>query len=262
MRVRSSEALVLRTYEYREADLIVVFLTRDRGKLRGVAKGVRRPKSKYGVSLERLALSQIYYRHKEFASLVTVQQAELAGPWNLWRASYPTAVLLDLIAEAADRLLPENDADERYFRLLRLIVGEFCNGIDEGDPGHFTPAWATRALVYFLLWSARLGGWLPPFDRCAESDQEFSADETVYFEMQRDGLFSGAVRRAGASALPPSSRSLAMAMLRHVPAGLDPVLCEPSVIRPLQQYLLQLLAMQLEAELRCLRAFRDLPPNP
>ena len=51
-------------------------------------------------------------------------------------------------------------------------------------------------------------------------------------------------------------------MLRSVPAGLDPVLCEPSVMHPLQQYLLRLLAMQLEAELRCLRAFRDLPPNP
>jgi DNA repair protein RecO len=56
---RISEAIVLRTYPLKEADLIVSFLTRDQGKLRGVAKRARSPKGKFGASLERLALGKM-----------------------------------------------------------------------------------------------------------------------------------------------------------------------------------------------------------
>ena len=53
MPVYTTEALVLRTYKLGEADRIVVFLTRDRGKKRGVAKGARRPKSRFTGGLSR-----------------------------------------------------------------------------------------------------------------------------------------------------------------------------------------------------------------
>ena len=55
MPARESEALVLRTYPFREADLIVSFIARDQGKLRGVARGAKRLKSRFGAGLERLA---------------------------------------------------------------------------------------------------------------------------------------------------------------------------------------------------------------
>ena len=55
MPARVSEAIVLRTYPFREADLVVSFLTRDQGKLRGVARRARRPKSGFGAGLERLS---------------------------------------------------------------------------------------------------------------------------------------------------------------------------------------------------------------
>ena len=110
---RESEAVILRSYPYRDADLVVSFYTRDRGKLRGVATGVRRPKNKFGVSLERLAHSRVFYFQKETAELVTLQRAELLGPANLWKASYSACVVLDLIAETADQMLPDNEPPRR-----------------------------------------------------------------------------------------------------------------------------------------------------
>jgi len=65
---RVSEALVLRTYPLQEADLVVSFLTRDQGKLRGVAKRARRPKNAFGAGLERLSYVRMAYFQRETAN--------------------------------------------------------------------------------------------------------------------------------------------------------------------------------------------------
>ena len=59
MPVYTSDALILRTYKLGETDRIVVFLTRDRGKKRGVAKGARRAKSKFAGALESLTRARV-----------------------------------------------------------------------------------------------------------------------------------------------------------------------------------------------------------
>ena len=69
MTARVSDTFVLRTYPFREADLIVRFLTRDLGKLRGVARRARRPKSPFGSGLERLSQVRMAYFQKENAEL-------------------------------------------------------------------------------------------------------------------------------------------------------------------------------------------------
>ncbi len=69
MPARVSETFVLRTYPFREADLIVSFFTRDQGKMRGVARRARRPKSPFGSGLERLShVRMAYYRAPEFGA--------------------------------------------------------------------------------------------------------------------------------------------------------------------------------------------------
>ena len=70
MPARVSEALVLRTYPLKEADLVVAFLTRDRGMLRGVAKRARRPKNSFGAGLERLSHVRMAYFQRETRELV------------------------------------------------------------------------------------------------------------------------------------------------------------------------------------------------
>ncbi|MXY70069.1 MAG: DNA repair protein RecO [Acidobacteriia bacterium] len=256
---RESEALILRNYPYRDADLIVSFFTRERGKLRGVASGVRRPKNnKFGIGLERLALSHVYYLQKENRDLVTVQRAELAGPSNLWKATYPTSIVLDVIAEATDLLLPEQEPNDAHFRLLRLVVEEFRRGIAEGDSSDSVQPWAHRALVYYLLWSARLGGWLPPLGQCIESNQAFAEDEPAYFGADREGLFRAEFKDSNSWALPYEARALAAAMLKQRLDKLDVSLWQEPSGFALQRFLLQRTQAQIEVQLRGVQALREL----
>ena len=256
---RDSEALVLRSYPYRDADLIVSFFTREQGKLRGVASGVRRPKNnKFGMGLERLALSHVYYLQKENRDLVTLQRAELAGPSNLWKATYPTSIVLDVIAETSDLLLPEHEPNDTYFRLLRLVVNEFHRGIAEGDSSDGVQPWAHRALVYYLLWSARLGGWLPPLGRCMESNQAFAAREPAYFGANREGLFRAEFKDTNSWALSHDARALAAAMLKQRLDKLDISQWQEPSGFALQRFLLQRTQAQVEVQLRGVQALREL----
>ena len=263
MPVRESEALILRSYPFREADVVVSFFTRDRGKLRGIANGVRRPKNnRFGVALERMAHSRVVYMQKENAELVGVRRAELVGPANLWKADYPASVMLDIIAETSDRILPDSEVQDAYFRLLRLIVEEFQRGIRGADSSGDPPAWAHRALVYFLLWSARLGGWLPPLDRCIESDTPFAPDETAYFSAGREGLFRAEFKDPGAWRIPPESRTLALRMLKSRPDQFDDSGWPTAAAFELQRFLLQRTQAQLESRLRGTEALQALWSDP
>src|SRR5436305_6498573 len=78
MPLYTADALVLRTYKLGESDRIVVFLTEDRGKKRGVAKGARRPKSKFVGALEPLTRVRVAYFEKERRELVGMNYAEPA----------------------------------------------------------------------------------------------------------------------------------------------------------------------------------------
>ena len=116
MPLYSADALVLRTYKLGEADRIVVFLTRDRGKKRGVAQSARRPRSRFAGALEPLTEVRVAYFEKEQRELVSLNYAEpvrsplsTPNPDALGYSAY--------FAELIDACAADADADERLFRL-------------------------------------------------------------------------------------------------------------------------------------------------
>ncbi len=155
-----SEALVLRTYPFKEADLVVSFLARDQGKLRGVARRAKRPKSPFGAGLERLSHVRMFYFQKETRELVSLDSCELIQSQFGLLSDYTASVALDYIAEVTEQVLPPAEPSERFFRLL-LAVLEHMRG---GGPGS---AW--RAVAYFSLWAVRLSGFLPELRVSGES---------------------------------------------------------------------------------------------
>lgn len=158
MASRTSESFVLRSYPFQEGDLIVSFLTRDHGKLRGVAKRARKPKSAFGAGLERLSQVRMTYLQKENRELASLYSCELiASPFAL-AANYETSLALDYIAEVAEHLLPPMEPSELMYRLLASVLDDLRAG---GN------AW--RGITYFALWSVRLGGFLPDLKLRAES---------------------------------------------------------------------------------------------
>ncbi len=173
MPARSSEAYVLRTYPYKEGDLIVSFFTRDQGKLRGAAKRARRLKSPFGSALERLSRVRVAYYQRENAELVRIDGAELVESQFALAASYEAGVALDYIAEVSEQLLPPAEPNERFYRLLNAVLGDLRACADER-----LPAAVWRAATYFTFWAVRLSGFLPEL-KTGEADRQLARTMAV-----------------------------------------------------------------------------------
>src|SRR5262245_30750314 len=149
MQLHSADALVLRTYKLGEADRIVVFLTADRGKKRGVAEHARRPRSRFRAALEPLTHVRMAYFEKERRELVGINYAEpvlsplaATGPEALGYSHY--------FAELIDEWAAEADADERLCRLGTAAL----EALVQGAP--------VEALArYFECWLLKLQGVYP-----------------------------------------------------------------------------------------------------
>jgi DNA repair protein RecO (recombination protein O) len=145
----TAEALVLRTYKLGEADRIVVFLTRDRGKKRGVAPNARKSRKRFGAALEPLTEVRISYFEKEHRDLVGLNYAEpVRSPLS---AASPEALgYSHYFAELIDEWAAEADVDERLYRLGTSALEALLSGAP------------VEALArYFECWLLRLQGVYP-----------------------------------------------------------------------------------------------------
>ena len=152
MPARASEAIVLRTYPFRESDLVVSFLTRDQGKLRGVARRARRPRNSFGSGLERLSHVTMFYFQRENRELVNLDSCELIQSQFGLLSDFEAGVALDYLAEVSEQLLPPAEPYERYFRLLLAVLEHLRMAQGKG-------VWP--AVTYFSLWAVKLSGFLP-----------------------------------------------------------------------------------------------------
>ncbi len=168
MPARVSETYVLRTYPFRESDLIVSFFTRDQGKLRGVARRARKPKSSFGSGLERLSLVNLSYSQRENRELVNLNSCELLQSQFDLISDFDASVALDYVAEVSDHILPAQEPNERFFRLLATIL----DYMHERAPGAI---WT--AITYFSLWATRLSGFLPDLESYPDRNLSASSRE-------------------------------------------------------------------------------------
>jgi DNA repair protein RecO (recombination protein O) len=142
MPLYSADALILRTYKLGEADRIVVFLTRDRGKKRGVAKGARRPKSNFVGALEPLTHARVAYFEKERRELVNLNYSE-ASRSALSSGTIEGLGCATYFAELIDEWAAESHEDERLYRLGVSMVEAIAAGVPS-EP-------LTRYFEYWLL---------------------------------------------------------------------------------------------------------------
>jgi DNA repair protein RecO (recombination protein O) len=149
MPLYSADALILRTYKLGEADRIVVFLTSDRGKKRGVAKGARRPKSKFVGALEPLTHARVAYFEKERRELVSLNYSEPARS-PLSGGTIEALGCAAYFAELIDEWAADGHEDERLYRLGVSMVEALVAG-----------APAEPLTRYFEFWLLTLQGVYP-----------------------------------------------------------------------------------------------------
>lgn len=205
MPLRETEAIVLGTYRLGEADKIVSLFTRQAGRLRAVASGAQRPRSRYGGTLEPLTHIRLWLFERENRDLLRLNSTELLESFFDMQKDYRRQLAAQYVAEVCERLLPERELNERVFRLLLAVLrGMKLSG--EVD----------RPLVYFDYWMLRLGGFLPDLDRCASCGRALG-DKAGYYGTGSEGLLCRSCRTDGAPRLVPA-QALALAQsLRQSP---------------------------------------------
>ena len=170
MALFETEALVLRSYNLAEADKIVVCLTRSAGLIRGVAKGCRKLKNRFGASLEPFTVINLTYYEKEHRELVSFSRAEiLKSRFNL---SSNTSILTGF-SYMGDLLIDFSPPHQANDNLYRMALASF-EAVSE------TPDDLELVLRYFEVWLLKLEGFLPELRTCADCHKTFSGDETVY----------------------------------------------------------------------------------
>ncbi len=201
MPLKQSEAIVLRSYPMREADLLVTFFTRAEGKLRGVAKAAKKSKKRFGGALEPLTHVKVYWEARERHELTRIDSCEVIASPLTSTVDYPRAVALAYIAEMLDQLLPDGEANDALFRLAVSVLPQVQAG----------SIW--MPLTYFDLWIVRLTGLLPELHACLECGESLDG-ERAYFHPLADGLMCVEHKRLASTEMSPESRKIAGEMFR------------------------------------------------
>jgi DNA repair protein RecO (recombination protein O) len=196
MPLRETEAIVLRTYRLGEADKIASLFTRQLGRLRAVAQGASRTKSRYGGTLEPLSYVRLWVFERENRDLLRLNAVEIIESFFDMQKDYRVQLAAQFLAEVGERLLPEREVNERIFRLLLAVLRALK-----------TSGEVNRPLLYFDYWMVRLSGFLPDFLACSHCGRALG-EEGGYFARGSEGLTCRECKPP--SALQVSAASLAM----------------------------------------------------
>ncbi len=157
MPLYKEQGIVLRSVKLGEADKIVTVMTQGSGKVRAVAKGIRKTTSRFGARLEPTThVSLMAYRGR--GALDTVSQAEIISPFLPIRRDLGLFAAAETMLEATDKVAEEH---ERNVRLFMLLLG----GLRALDT---RPADPTAVAESFLLKLLSLSGFHPSLTACAE----------------------------------------------------------------------------------------------
>ncbi len=157
MPLYEADAVVLRQYSLSDADRIIIFITREFGKIRATAQGIKKPKSRIAGSLEPSNRIRLQFWAREGKELSQVRQAELI---HSYLGKTPTLVKVYAFAyfsELANEFIQDNQPNPAFYRLLLSCM-------DAGE--HH--ALSFSLIRYFEIWTLKLSGLLPNYDYCSD----------------------------------------------------------------------------------------------
>jgi DNA repair protein RecO (recombination protein O) len=254
MRTHTDDALVLRTYRYGEADRIVVFLTEDRGKKRGVAKNATVSRRRFGGALEPFTRGKVTYVEREGRELVRLDRIEpRATPLQAaaGRSAGDAAHVLGhtaYFAELLDQWAPEDSPNERLFRLGAAMSEELVRG------------GSIEALArYFEYWLLRLEGVYPALVVCPRCSRP-TLGQGAWLAMS-DRAYVCLECGHGRPRLSPEAVACVRGFARQKPADAVAAGVPPGVLREVESVHDRLMALHLERELRSARIVRELGHN-
>ncbi len=244
MALHTGDALVLRTYRLGESDRLVVMLTREWGKKRGVAKGGARSRKRFGGALEPFTHVRIAYREREQRELVRLEYADvLASPLAVGGEACAYA---SYFAELLDEWAPENDPQERLYRLGAAVLDALRAGVDAG-----------RLARYFEYWLLRLQGVYPSTTACPQCGEPLRAG-AVLEPRSHWFLCRQCASHAEGVQMPPGAVQFVADCARVAPALLGDLGVTPEALGQLAAAHRLLLVWHLDREPRAARVLREI----
>jgi DNA repair protein RecO (recombination protein O) len=182
MAIRRDQGIVLRSYPFGEADRVVVLLSPNHGKIRTVAKGIRKTKSRFGGRLEPFThVDLVLY---EGRNLDTITQVAVIEPYPRLRTNLDAVVAAGTMVEAADAVAQEGESSMRLFLLLQRGL----RALDAGETG-------ANLITSYLLKLADVVGIAPSLQQCASCGR---VDDLHRFSFGGGGAICDRCRTEGA----------------------------------------------------------------
>jgi DNA repair protein RecO (recombination protein O) len=244
MALLTTEALVLRAYNLGETSKVVVLLTRERGKVRAVARGARGGRPRYQSALEPLSEVRVTLYGRQGAELLRLGQAELLhSAFRVGERGLDAVLFLSSCAELLDAFSPDGEAEERVYRLARAVLRAVEDGAE--------PRLVCR---YLEAWLLRLNGLYPPLDRCASCGAGLDKGRLEYHRTAH-GFVCGTCGPATGPVLQVETRALLVNVFSHPPSTLKAGAGPHE--RALESFHRDLVAGHLERDLRSPRVIRE-----
>ena len=246
MTQESGTGFVLRTWPLRESDLIVSAFTREHGKIRGVARAAKKPKSRWLGALDPMTEVAFQWRSREGEELVNLTDGSIVSSPYRGAPDLGVSWTLAFVAELVDVTAPAHDADDATYRLLRASV----DALVAGRP---------HAVIarYVLAWVLRLHGVLPDVTTCAGCGRALAEGGEWHWRVS--GVACEACLRGadgGGAALLPDDIAFLEEMRRSPPSAVrEP---DPRVLRRTGAFLRQLLHEMAGRKLNSERFLDDL----
>ncbi len=177
MGLHKSQALVLKSYPLGDSDKIVIFFSRNFGKIRGIAQGAQRSKSKFTGRFETANWVELLFFEKEIHELVKIDNAELLCSFSHRLKEYEQFLGLSLVIETLFETLPDQEKNDAIFRLVLLTFEAFQY-----------PEKVPLARLYFEIWYLKLAGLFPGSRQCCNCNCALSAESPVFFDRRRPGF--------------------------------------------------------------------------
>ncbi len=204
MQLYRDDGIVLRTHKLGEADRIITILGRHSGRIRAVAKGVRRTKSRFGARLEPFTHVDLMLHAGRSLDIIT--QAEVIRPYGEpLTGNYPRYTAGVAMLETAERFTPV-EKEPALRQLLLLIGGLRSLGEGEHPPG--------LVLDAFLLRSLAVAGYAPVLEECARCGASGKGRPLPAFAVAAGGMVCASCRPPGAASPAPQTAALMLALLQ------------------------------------------------
>lgn len=181
---RVDEAIVLRSWPFQEADLLISLFTREQGRVKGVARYAMRSRRRFGGALEPMTHVRASYTERPKQDLVRMDSFEIIQSPLSEAMDWERAATLQLMAEIVEEALPEQAREDAVFRLVAATLPQVRVGS------------VVLPMVYFCFWMSRLMGWMPTLAHCSVCGLDLRG-RTAWWSATLDGVVCEDDRRDG-----------------------------------------------------------------